>query len=36
MSRKGNCLDNSPMENFIKYYNGERIKEKPGYLWPIE
>ncbi len=59
MSRKGNCLDNSPMENFfgilkqeiyyenkfysyehlkqtiedfIKYYNEERIKEKLGYL----
>ena len=63
MSRKGNCLDNSPMENFfgilkqeiyygrkfysyehlkqtiedfIKYYNEERIKEKLGYLSPIE
>ncbi|MFM1539625.1 transposase, partial [Helcococcus bovis] len=63
MSKKGNCLDNSPMENFfgilkqeiyygrkfysyehlkqtiedfIKYYNEERIKEKLGYLSPIE
>ncbi|MBU0279400.1 IS3 family transposase [Gemella sp. zg-1178] len=63
MSRKGNCLDNSPMENFfgilkqeiyyghkfysykqlkqtikdfIKYYNDERIKEKLGYLSPVE
>ncbi len=63
ISRKGNCLDNSPMENFfgilkqeiyygnkfysyehlkqtienfIKYYNEERIKEKLGYLSPIE
>ncbi|WP_369806163.1 IS3 family transposase [Anaerococcus ihuae] len=63
MSRKGNCLDNSPMENFfgilkqemyydkkfysyeqlketieeyIKYYNKDRIKEKLGYLSPIE
>lgn len=63
MSRKGNCLDNSPMENFfgilkqeiyygkkfysyeelketieeyIDYYNKDRIKEKLGYLSPIE
>lgn len=63
MSRKGNCLDNSPMENFfgilkqemyygqtyksyeqlkqaidiyIKYYNEERIKEKLGYLSPVQ
>lgn len=63
MSRKGNCLDNAPMENFfgilkqemyycqtyktyeqlkqaidvyIKYYNEERIKEKLGYLSPVE
>ena len=63
MSRKGNCLDNSPMENFfgilkqeiyygkkfysyeelketieeyMEYYNKERIKEKLGYLSPIE
>ena len=63
MSRKGNCLDNSPMENFfgilkqeiyygkkfysyeelketiedyIEYYNKSRIKEKLGYLSPIE
>lgn len=63
MPRKGNCLDNSPMENFfgilkqeiyygnkfysyehlkktienfIKYYNEERIKEKLGYLSPVE
>ena len=63
MSRKGNCLDNSPMENFfgilkqeiyygnkfysyeelketieeyIAYYNKDRIKEKLGYLSPIE
>ena len=63
MSRKGNCLDNSPMENFfgilkqeiyygrtfksfnelkktieeyIKYYNEDRIKEKLGYLSPVE
>ena len=63
MSRKGNWLDNSPMENFfgilkqeiyyghkfysyehlkqtiedfIKYYNEERIKEKLGYLSPVE
>ena len=63
MSIKGNCLDNSPMENFfgilkqeiyygntfksfnelkkkieeyIKYYNEDRIKEKLGYLSPVE
>lgn len=63
MSRKGNCLDNSVMENFfgilkqemyygknyysyeelkgeiekyIKYYNEKRIKEKLGFLSPIE
>ena len=63
MSRKGNFLDNSPMENFfgilkqeiyygntfksfnelkrtieeyIKYYNEDRIKEKIGYLSPVE
>lgn len=63
MSRKGNCLDNAPMENFfgilkqeiyygntfksfdelketieeyIKYYNEKRIKEKLGYLSPVE
>jgi transposase InsO family protein len=63
MSRKGNCLDNSPIENFfgilkqeiyygntfrsfkelkdtieeyIRYYNEDRIKEKLGYLSPVE
>ena len=63
MSRKGNCIDNSPMENFfgllkqemyygktfqsyeelkeaidnyINYYNEKRIKEKLGWLSPIE
>lgn len=63
MSRKGNCVDNSPMENFfrilkqeiyygrtfksfnelkktieeyIKYYNEDRIKAKLGYLSPVE
>lgn len=63
MSRKGNCLDNSPMENFfsilkqeiyygrdfnsyeeltktidnyIRYYNEDRIKEKLGYMSPVE
>lgn len=63
MSRKGNCLDNAPMENFfgimkqemfygkvyrsrreleqaihdyIRYYNEDRIKEKLGYLSPVE
>ena len=63
MSRKGNCLDNSIMENFfsllkqeiyygrifysyeelkfeierfIKYYNEERIKEKLGWMSPIQ
>ena len=63
MSRKGNCHDNSVMENFfgimkqemyyginyysyeeleaainkyIKYYNEERIKEKLGWMSPIE
>ena len=63
MSRKGNWLNNSPMENFfwilkqeiyygkkfysyeelketieeyIEYYNKDRIKEKLGYLSPIE
>ena len=63
MSRKGNCLDNSPMENFfgilkqeiyygkkfysyeelkdtieeyMEYYNKDRIKEKLGYLSPVE
>ena len=63
MSRKGNCLDNSIMENFfgllkqeiyygvvyysyeelkseieryIKYYNEQRIKEKLGWLSPVQ
>ena len=63
MSRKGNCHDNSVMENFfgllkqeiyygkvyysfeslktaiqkyIKYYNEERIKEKLGWMSPVE
>ena len=63
MSRKGNCLDNSVMENFfgimkqemyyglvyysydelkeaiekyIKYYNEHRIKEKLGWMSPVE
>lgn len=63
MSRKGNCLDNSPMENFfgllkqemyygyiyhsyeeleaaihqhIHYYNQKRMKEKLGWLSPVE
>ena len=63
MSRKGNCYDNSVMENFfgilkqemyygttyysfdelkeaieryIKYYNEQRIKEKLGWLSPVE
>ena len=63
MSRRGNCLDNSPMENFfgilkqeiyygkiyrsfreleraitayIHYYNHERMKEKLGWVSPIE
>jgi transposase InsO family protein len=63
MSRKGNCHDNSIMENFfgimkqemyygvvyysynelrtaidkyIKYYNEQRIKEKLGWLSPVE
>ena len=63
MSRKGNCYDNSPMENFfsilkqemyygqtyhsfeelaesitnyISYYNEERIKEKLGWLSPVQ
>ncbi|NLZ73529.1 MAG: IS3 family transposase, partial [Bacteroidales bacterium] len=63
MSRKGNCLDNSVMENFfgimkqemyygnvyysfdelkeaiekyIKYYNEQRIKEKLGWMSPVE
>lgn len=63
MSRKGNCIDNSPMENFfgimkqemyygmvyysyeelknsiekyIKYYNEKRIKEKLGWMSPVE
>lgn len=63
MSRKGNCYDNSPMENFfgilkqemyygyvynsyseladaisdyIKYYNEERIKERLGWLSPVQ
>jgi len=63
MSRKGNCLDNSPMENFfsllkqeiyygrvyysfeelkneidryINYYNNERMKERLGYMSPVE
>lgn len=63
MSRKGNCYDNSPMENFfsilkqemyygqtyhsfeelaesittyINYYNEERIKEKLGWLSPVQ
>ena len=63
MSRKGNCIDNSPIENFfgilkqemyygvvycsyeelkdaiekyIKYYNEQRIKEKLGWMSPVE
>lgn len=63
MSRKGNCLDNSVIENFfgimkqemyygnvyysfdelkeaiekyIKYYNEQRIKEKLGWMSPVE
>ena len=63
MSRKGNCHDNSVMENFfgllkqeiyygvvyysyealrsaieryIKYYNNERIKERLGWMSPVE
>ncbi len=63
MSRKGNCYDNSVMENFfgllkqemyygkvfysfeslkitieryIKYYNEERIKERLGWMSPVE
>lgn len=63
MSRKGNCYDNSPMENFfavlkqemyygyvyksysdladaiadyIEYYNVKRIKEKLGWLSPVQ
>ncbi|CAI3588463.1 transposase [Clostridium neonatale] len=63
MSRKGNCHDNSAMENFfgimkqemyygvvyycydelkeaieqyIKYYNEQRIKEKLGWMSPVE
>lgn len=63
MSRKGNCIDNSVMENFfgimkqemyygvvyysydelkdeidkyIKYYNEQRIKEKLGWMSPVE
>ena len=63
MSRKGNCYDNSVMENFfgilkqemyygttyysfdelknaieqyIKYYNEKRIKEKLGWLSPVQ
>lgn len=63
MSRKGNCLDNAPAENFfgimkqemyygkvyhsyeelkdaiheyLRYYNEDRIKEKLGYLSPVE
>ena len=63
MSRKGNCHDNSVMENFlgllkqeiyygvvyygyeelkpeieryIKYYNKQRIKEKLGWMTPVQ
>ena len=63
MSRKGNCYDNSVMENFfgilkqemyygttyysfdelkgaieryIKYYNEKRIKEKLGWMSPVQ
>ena len=63
MSRKGNCFDNSPMENFfgilkqemyygviytsfeelktaienyIRYYNEQRIKEKLGWKSPVD
>lgn len=63
MSRRGNCHDNSVMENFfgimkqemyygvvyysyeelkyaidkyIKYYNEKRIKEKLGWMSPVE
>lgn len=62
MSRKGNCIDNSPIENFfgilkqemyhgviyhsyeelknaieeyVKYYNKKRIKEKLGWVSPV-
>ncbi len=27
MSRKGNCLDNSVIENYIYYYNNRRAKQ---------
>lgn len=63
MSRKGNCFDNAPIENFfgimkqemyygyvyhsyeeleeaiynyIRYYNEDRIKEKLGWMSPLE
>ena len=63
MSRKGNCYDNSVMENFfgilkqemyygcvyysydelrnaieqyVKYYNEQRIKQKLGWMSPVE
>lgn len=63
MSRKANCLGNSPMENFfsllkqeiyygkvyhsfeelkieierfVTYYNNERMKERLGYMSPVE
>ena len=63
MSRKGNCYDNSVMENFfgvmkqemyygvvyysyaelcsaieeyVRYYNEQRIKQKLGWMSPVE
>ena len=37
MSRKGNCHDNSVMENFFGLLKHEqRIKEKLGWLSPVQ
>ncbi len=48
MSRKGNCHDNSvvvyysydelkeSIEKYIKYYKEQRIKEKLGWMSPVE
>ncbi len=38
MSRKGNCYDElkEAIEKYIKYYNEKRIKEKLGWLSPVQ
>ena len=36
MSRKGNCLDNSCMEDYLWYYNNERISLKLKGMSPVQ